>query len=158
MKKTLTPQNLAYIAGFLDGNGSILAQIVRNESYPYGFSIRLSIVFFQKTTHHWFLVGLKKQLKHGSIHRRKDGMSEYVIVSANPVEQLLLALLPYLRLKKTKAELVLKIRKAKREVKSAADFIEACKLVDQTKKLSLFKEMVTTDTVITFLRANGKLS
>ena len=52
MKKTLTPVDFAYIAGFLDGDGSIMAQIVRNDSYLYGFSIRLSVVFFQKIKHH----------------------------------------------------------------------------------------------------------
>lgn len=52
MKKTLTSLDFSYIAGFLDGDGSIIAQIVRNDSYAFGFSIRLSVVFFQKTTNY----------------------------------------------------------------------------------------------------------
>jgi hypothetical protein len=39
----------AYIAGFLDGYGSIISQIVKSKDYKFGFYIRLSIVFIQKT-------------------------------------------------------------------------------------------------------------
>jgi len=49
---TITNIDLAYIAGFLDADGSIITQIVKNDSYKYGFTIRISIVFFQKTTNH----------------------------------------------------------------------------------------------------------
>ena len=39
----------AYIAGFLDGDGSIICQIVRSENHRFGFYIRISIVFIQRT-------------------------------------------------------------------------------------------------------------
>ena len=52
MKDKLTEIELAYIAGFLDGDGSIYAQIVKGDDYKYGFRIRISIAFFQKTTKH----------------------------------------------------------------------------------------------------------
>ena len=105
------------------------------------------------------MLQLKKQLKYGTLRQRKDGMSEYCIVSAGPVEELLLALLPYLRLKKTLAELVLRIRKDKKEIKSANDFIEVCRLVDQTQALTFSKKRsVTTETVIAFLKEKNKLS
>jgi len=42
--------DLAYIAGFLDADGSILTKIVKNDSYIYGFTIRVSIIFYQKTS------------------------------------------------------------------------------------------------------------
>ena len=50
--KKLNNTDLAYIAGFLDGDGSIFAQIIEGKDYIYGFRIRLSIIFFQKTTKH----------------------------------------------------------------------------------------------------------
>lgn len=159
MKKTLTSLDFAYIAGFLDGDGSIMAQIVRNEAYAYGFTIRLSVVFFQKTTNHWFLQQLKKQLKYGTLRQRKDGMSEYAIVSGGPVEELLIALLPYLRLKKTLAKLILDIRKAKKEIKSASDFIDVCRLVDKTQSLTFSKRRsITVETVIAALKEKKQLT
>lgn len=42
----------AYYAGFLDGDGSILAQLVRRQDYVYKFGIRMSIVFYQTTRRH----------------------------------------------------------------------------------------------------------
>ena len=42
----------AYIAGFLDGDGSINAQIVQRKDYALRFQIRISITFFQKTSRH----------------------------------------------------------------------------------------------------------
>ena len=42
----------AYYAGFLDGDGSILAQLVRRQDYVYKFGIRVSIVFYQTTKRH----------------------------------------------------------------------------------------------------------
>ncbi len=42
----------AYIAGFLDGDGRILAQIVRNTSHRFKFQIIVAIVIYQKTSRH----------------------------------------------------------------------------------------------------------
>jgi len=47
--KNLTDTDKAYIAGFLDGDGSIISQIVKSKDYRFGFYIRLSITFIQKT-------------------------------------------------------------------------------------------------------------
>ena len=50
--KRLSPVELSYIAGFLDGDGSIYAQIVRRSDYRLKFQIRVCIAFFQKTKRH----------------------------------------------------------------------------------------------------------
>ena len=55
----LTEADLHYLAGFLDGDGSIMAQIVKGNSYKYGYSIRVTICFYQKTKRHWFLLKLR---------------------------------------------------------------------------------------------------
>jgi len=39
---------IAYIAGFLDGDGSIFFQIVKRKDYRIGFQIRSTIAFYQK--------------------------------------------------------------------------------------------------------------
>lgn len=48
----LSKEQKAYIAGFLDGNGCILAQIVKRDQYKYKHTIRLSVVFYQKKDKH----------------------------------------------------------------------------------------------------------
>jgi len=45
-------EELAYIVGYLDGEGRILAQIVTRESYRYQYQVFVSIQFSQKTKRH----------------------------------------------------------------------------------------------------------
>lgn len=47
--KTLDPITAAYLAGFIDGDGSILAQLVKRKGYRYHFQVRVQVLFFQKT-------------------------------------------------------------------------------------------------------------
>lgn len=151
--KQINNEDWAYIAGFLDGDGSLITQIVNNDDYKYKFKIRISIVFYQKTENEWILIWLKDLLKYGSLRRKNDGMSEYIIVSANPVKKLVLELIKYLKLKKKLAKLILKIIEDKKNIKSIEDFIEICKLVDKTFVLSNSKKrLITTDYVINYLQ------
>ena len=48
-----TIEQKAYIAGFLDGDGCINAQIVKRPDYKLQFQIRVTLTFFQKTKRHW---------------------------------------------------------------------------------------------------------
>lgn len=47
----LTELEWAYLAGFLDGDGALIAQLVKGE-YKYLYRIRVSIVFFQSKSRH----------------------------------------------------------------------------------------------------------
>ena len=89
-----------YIAGFLDGDGCINAQIVKRDDYKLKFQIKVYVSFYQKTKHHWFLIWLQKNLEYGSIRKRNDGMSEYTITGPDPVQNLLKQLEPMVRIKK----------------------------------------------------------
>lgn len=48
----LSNEDKAYIAGFLDGDGALLTQIVRDNSYKYKFYIRYTIQFVQNKKNH----------------------------------------------------------------------------------------------------------
>ena len=147
--KKLTVEEKNYIAGFLDGDGSIFAQIVRGSSYKYDFRVRVSIGFYQKKDKHWFMLKLKKILKHGYLRIRKDDVSELVITGTAPVKQILSQLKSSLILKKKNADLVLEIIEKKRNINSKDDFIKVCKLVDQVALLNYSKNRsVTSETVI----------
>ena len=144
----LTDLELAYIAGFLDGDGSIIAQIVKCEDYVYKHRIRVSIVFFQRKDKHWFMLWLKEKLKDGTIRIRKDGISEYVITGSSAVKKLLLKLRPYIRLKKPQLDIVLEILERKSGVKNVEDFIMVCDLVDKTQVYTYSKNrIITAETV-----------
>ena len=100
----------AYIAGFLDGDGCVMLQLVYRHDYVLGYQIRASIVFYQKQQHRQFLHWLQNQFGGiGYIRNRNDGMSEYTIVGISDVKNILTLFFPYLRLKKPQAEVALKV-------------------------------------------------
>ena len=105
----LKKEELAYIAGFLDGDGCIMLQLVFRHDYVLGYQIRASIVFYQKTQYRDFLVWLKSKFEFGYVRDRNDGMSEYTIVGSEPVKSVLTMLLPFIRLKERQAKLTLEV-------------------------------------------------
>lgn len=150
----LTSEEIAYIAGFLDGDGCLLAQLIRRNDYRYGYQIRVSIYFYQKTKRQWILLWLKKKLKYGTFRQRKDGMSEYCIVGAQPVQKILNLLCPKLRLKHKLCKLILTIIEDLKHVKNPQDFIQIAYLVD---KVAVFtdskKRKINASVVENFLNS-----
>ena len=141
-------ETLAYIAGFLDGDGSIFFQIVKRPDYKLKFQIRSSIAFYQDTTQVNILEWLKEVFESGYIRHRKTGMSDYTIVESKKVKKILELLKPYVRLKKKQVELGIEILdKIKRE-KSKENFLEMCKLVDKFKELNYSKKRTMTYEVV----------
>jgi len=152
----LKNEEKAYIAGFLDGDGSIMAQLVFRKDYKLGYQIRVSIVFYQKTTHQNQLFWLKEQLGYGYIRVRNDGMSEYTIVGLREVSLVLILLYPFLRLKKELAKEVLsliKLHPSSRKM-TASKLISLSKLVDKTAEFNYSKKRtVTSESVINFFQS-----
>ncbi len=135
---------LAYIAGFLDGDGSIFFQIVPRKDYRQKFQIRTSIAFYQKKEYVEILNWLKEIFGVGYIRNRKTGMSDYTIVDSKEVKKILLLLKPYVKLKKKQVELGLEIIEKLDNKKSDKDFLEICKLVDKFKELNYSKKRTIT--------------
>ncbi len=150
----MSNEEKAYIAGFLDGDGSIIAQLVYRKDYKLGYQIRVSVVFYQKTTHQDILLWLKKQLGFGYIRARRDGMTEYTIVGLREVDHVLTLLYPFLRLKKELAKDVLKIIKLHpiQRKMTRSQLIKLSALVDKTARFNYSKKRtITSAKVITFL-------
>ena len=140
---------LAYIAGFLDGDGSIFFQIVPRPDYKQKFQIRTSIGFYQDTSNVRILEWFKEQIGSGYIRHRKTGISDYTIVESKVVKKLLTLLKPYVKLKKRHVELGLEIINLLENKKSNQDFLEICKLVDKFKDINYSKKRtITYETVI----------
>jgi LAGLIDADG endonuclease len=138
----VTNEDKAYMAGFLDGDGSIMAQIVNRKDYKLGFQIRVSVVFYQKTTRREFLLWLKEQLGNGYIRDRRDGVTEYTVVGLREVQNVLTLLYPYLRLKKTLAKDVLNLIRQHPEQRKMTEvkLLKLCVLVDKTASFNYSKK------------------
>jgi len=136
---------LAYIAGFLDGDGSIFFQIIKTKSSHKPFRIRSSIAFYQKTSNVEILNRLKEFFGVGYIRHRKSGISDYTIVESTEVKKILKSLQPYVILKKKQIELGLRIFDY---LESKKSFFEICSLVDEFSRLNYSKKRtITYDTV-----------
>src|SRR4051812_17259582 len=146
--KGISEKEKSYIAGFLDGDGCINAQIVRREDYKLRFQIRVSITFFQKTNRHWFLIWLKKRLVYGTIRKRPDGISEYAIVGNQIVRNILENFQGCLQLKKKQAKLVLDIISHLSKLQNPQTFIKLCELVDKFTFLNDSKKRIITTLVV----------
>ena len=154
----MSKENDAYIAGFLDGDGSIMAQIIRKNDYKLGFQIRTSIVFYQKQGKESFMNWLKDQLKYGYIRKRNDGMIEYTIVGFEQVGEILKRFYPHLILKKDLAKMVLKIIQIPKKP-TVKQFLQTCELVDQSALFNYSKRRkIRTQQVKEYLTLNKLIS
>ena len=132
----LKPEVLAYMAGFIDSDGSLIAQIVRKSDYAYKFQLRFSIQFSQRTSRKIYLDQLRDEVGYGHVVTRNN-MSDYVITEARILCELLELLRPYLRIKKRQANLIIKIIQELPSAKvSKEKFIELCKLANQVSQLN----------------------
>lgn len=137
--ENLTKEDLSYISGFLDGDGSIFSQIIEGSDYKYGFTTRVSIVFFQRKDKKWFLMQLKNKLGFGIIRERKDNMIEYVISSIDAVEKLLILFKPFIIIKQNILIKTLEIISKKRNILDINDFLSLCLLIDEVSNLTYGK-------------------
>lgn len=105
----------AYIAGFLDGDGSLMLQVKSRSDTKRGVRFMATICFYQDTRHEKPLHWIREQLSIGYISRRKDGMTELRINGFEQVRHILTELKPFIRFK----------------VKQAQALIDACTLLSQ---------------------------
>ena len=95
--------DLAYIAGFLDGDGSLMIQMKKRSDSKQGKRVMLTICFYQDTRHEKPLWWIRRVLGIGYLSRRNDGMTELRINGFAQVENILGKLLPFLKFKKKQA-------------------------------------------------------
>ena len=127
---------MAWLAGFVDGDGCINAQIVSRPDYTLKYQVRVTLTLFQSTERHYILLDIQKLLKSGKDRKRGDGMSELYITGAEQVKKVLLLILPHLQIKKRQAALVLQIIEKLPHTKDVSVLLEACALADQVGLLT----------------------
>lgn len=101
-------ENLAYVAGFLDGDGSLMLQVKKRKDGKMGWRFMSTISFYQDTRHKKPLIWIRKQLEIGYLSDRNDGISELRINGFAQTKRILEQLIPYIRFKKVQAKMVLK--------------------------------------------------
>ena len=100
-----------YIAGFFDGDGSLVATLEKlSSSYLRKYRPRIKINFTQHMRHFGMLCGIQKYLNAGKVSiAETHNLAELVIVDRNDVSRVLNKMLPHLVLKKQQAIIALEI-------------------------------------------------
>ncbi len=96
--------NLSYIAGFLDGDGSLMLQIKKRKDSKLKRRFMCTICFYQDSRHEKSLYWIRKILGIGYISRRNDGMTELRINGFKQTKEILHKLMPFIRFKKEQAK------------------------------------------------------
>ncbi|MCX6760380.1 MAG: LAGLIDADG family homing endonuclease [Candidatus Nealsonbacteria bacterium] len=100
--------NLAYIAGFLDGDGSLMLQIKKRKDGKTGRRFMATICFYQDSRHEKPLYWIRNYLKIGYISKRKDNITELRINGFEKIRGIIKNLLPFIKFKKKQADTLLK--------------------------------------------------
>lgn len=94
----------AYIAGFLDGDGSIMLQLKKRLDTSRGYRFMATICFYQDSRHEKPLFWMQEVLGLGYVSRRNDAISELRINGFAQIQSILTELKPYVRFKKVQIE------------------------------------------------------
>jgi hypothetical protein len=117
---------LAYIAGFLDGDGSLMLQLKKRSDSKRAIRFMATICFYQDSRHKKTLYWIKEVLGIGYISDRNDGMTELRINGYKQIRNILKSLAPYIRFKKLQTSALAK----------------ACEILSETKFKKLTKEQL----------------
>ena len=130
----------AYLAGFLDGDGSIYVRLKPNSTYRFGFQVSPCIALFQSKKEAENFQRVCSLIGCGYMRERKDGILEYVINKKDEIINFLYVIKPYLILKRRQADLMVEILKVKTKVKDQKSFNELAQLIDKFRELNYSKK------------------
>ena len=103
----VSSENLAYIAGFLDGDGSIMLQMHRRISGKDIFRVKTVICFYQDKRHLKEIEWIKEVLGCGYVYTRIDHICELRIEGFQRTFGILIQPQPYLKFKREQAKLLI---------------------------------------------------
>ncbi len=95
--------DLAYIAGFLDGDGSLMLQVKKRKDGRLKKRFMCTICFYQDSRHAEPLKWIRKILGIGYISRRNDGITELRINGFKKTRDIIKILMPFVKFKKKQA-------------------------------------------------------
>jgi LAGLIDADG endonuclease len=130
--KPLSEVDRAYLAGFLDGDGAIMALIEKHSERRFGFRVRLEIKATQY--HECDVAWLKDHTGFGYI-RRNLQTSEWIVRDQQAVKWLLQMIAPYTRCKKNQVALAMEI--LEHPIRSKEDLIQVARLADALSKFNV---------------------
>ncbi len=140
MKSNLSSIKRAYLAGFLDGDGSIYVRAKPNSTYRYGFQVAPAIILFQSAKDRSKFEEICSLINLGYIRTRKDGILEYTINKIDNILEFISIVEPFVILKRKQVTLMKQIIGQKRKIEQQSDFAALLKLIDSFRELNYSKK------------------
>ena len=140
MKKIISQTQRSYLAGFLDGDGSVYAQLKPNKTYKYGFQVVYYIVLFQSQKEQNNFAKICALINLGHLRVRNDGILEYIVGTQEGIKKFIELVKPYSVMKKAQLNLLEKIIVLKSRIKNQKNFNELAKLIDTFRELNYSKK------------------
>ena len=134
-----------YLAGFLDGDGSIVATLERYYSKRFPYRVRIKVNFTQHARHVDKLKLMQEAVGSLGIIRvnKRKNLAELVIQERSQVKTVLARLVPFLLIKKDQANLALEVLKGmsanekhKPSTLSERAYIRVLSLVQEIRRLN----------------------
>ena len=146
----------SYLAGFLDGDGSIHFQLVRQTGYRFGYYIRATLSLSQSTRSQSGLEQIRSILGAGYLRDRGTGMSDLVITSRPVLIAILTEVEPYVIFKRLHVRRALEILRRIRPRMERGEFLEIAREVDRFATLNYSKsKRISAVDVEQHLRSKG---
>jgi len=136
----LSKVHKAYLAGFLDGDGSIYVRAKPNRTYRFNYQIAAYVVLFQSSKDRAQFEKLCSLINLGYLRERNDGILEYIIGRVDEIEEFLKMVSPFVILKQRQIDLMFEILRLKRLVKTKKDFAKLLEEVDRFRSLNYSKK------------------
>jgi len=148
----------SYVAGFLDGDGSIHFQLVRQKEYRFGYYIRATASFSQSTSARAGLEHIQALVGGGYLRDRGTGMSDLVVTSRPLLFDLLTDVAPYVVFKQEHVRRALELLPQLDRLRDPERFLRLARDVDAFATLNYSKtKRVTAVDVERHLRSTGVL-
>jgi hypothetical protein len=154
----MTSQQCAYLAGFIDADGSILLQFRPNKKMRFLYRIKATVVIYQDARYIALLRQLQQLIGAGYVSERNDKIAELRIEGFSQVEKLLKRLKPYFRIKEQQAVCLLQALKVlKRKKYSLEEFLNICDLGEDISLLNYrsSQRKHTKEVILNELRNHG---
>ena len=136
----LTKVKRAYIAGFLDADGSVYVRLKPNASYRFGYQIAPYVALFQSQKDRKKFEEICNLIGLGKLRVRKDGILEYTIGRTDAIKEFLYMVEPFVILKRNQVNLMLEILERKERSRDKKDFLVLAELIERFRELNYSKK------------------
>lgn len=126
---------MAYIAGFLDGDGAISAVIEKHAEKKFGFRVRVSLDFYQHKQHIALLKYIRKVFGEGCLCRSIRDTHKLSIRNQTSLKKILPMLLPFTRIKRKQIQIALRILDT--TIGKKSDLLKVARLADKLSSYNM---------------------